>query len=1338
MNKVNRVLLLFLVVVTAIFWVVWKGVQTEQFGEYLSKKIKKISYEKTGLDITFERIDISLIPLATTMRSFKVEDKDLNLSLKANYLRFSFGLTDLVSPSMSIGNILLDDAELTIIQTGQPKKQNKEDFKVSDIFKIYQEFYNEKLNFKIRSLSVENTDIFLPEANFVIRRMSTSLYPTLVTSSALLESIYLTSRDDLIMDQLDYDFQLSEEGFRIKKVKALDGINSLDIVGKFGFVKKNPLNIIFNYKGNLDLRAIEDIVQNNKELKEIEADLDIEGRVVGLVENPKINLKSNIKGFTSDYAKIDEVEIDVMYESNIISVGKIQAKVNSGSLLASVDKPVFNIKEKELLINSLDAEIVNLHSNDFLYYIREDLKPLKLRATGNVSIFKEGKDIRFEPWAGFVAKKSRLLNKRETQVIIEPNGEITWLSGKGITVFDKGGVGFDAQLNLVESKVSVQGTIDDEINLKLLSKKINLENVGPISGTGLSGIGELEMDIVGPADNVIFDKKFKIDDFSFLDINLGQVKGNGSLELENLILSVNIEEGRYLSSLYNAGGKIFFEGDENLKLNGNVLYGSFSDIEKMVPAVFENISEYSKYFNSTVKGQLELYGGFEDKLLGVRGKMNGGGKYKKELIDKYSVDFNYLGKILTLDRVSILKSRGSVNGNLKYDFNKNLNEYNFKVDNIFLRDLQNVNEIGLGYNGLVSGAIKGSGSVESPIVKIDLKISNGQIGEYQVRDSIISLHREAQKYFIRSNIFQGELTLNSVLDLAEKNSGKSKIEIKVDTKDLRKIFGILSLHNLDDPGMGGFAKFNIDMGFDANNILELDATANMERFRWYKKDQQIDIARPVQIIVEKGIIKKWNLATENLSRNRIKFVGDGNFLSKVRLDADFNISSVFADIFTEKLNFRKGRLNGRMRIIGEKGRFSTYLDFNGEDVVLKTLGLRTPLNKMNFTIILDGDKLNLNSLQAELGGGNILASGNGRLKFPFPELNLYLEAKNIRQPLYNKSFFVFDSNLTLEGKDIPYDVSGTAIVKAAEVRDEFKDMKDDSFINQGYRKYIPRSAVGETRSPLRLNIAARFSQPISIKNSLLDVNLDGNVDVVNTLKNTLYRGNLSLVQNKNFLFLKGHEFAFEEEGALELVPLQEEQQIKLDFLSMAKINEYDVFTAIKGTVSELEVDMYSRPDLTQGDLLSLITLGVTSDVSQNLGEKERQSVTTLGLGGIVLDQLGINQNLNKSFGLKLSVAPEIEEDDGSLLRGRTEDAGSETGMKTGTRIQVKKELADKVDLSLSSTVGGASRQKQEMNVDVKINEVFSIEGVYEMRSTDELEEENPDSIGADLKWRFSF
>jgi translocation and assembly module TamB len=121
-----------------------------------------------------------------------------------------------------------------------------------------------------------------------------------------------------------------------------------------------------------------------------------------------------------------------------------------------------------------------------------------------------------------------------------------------------------------------------------------------------------------------------------------------------------------------------------------------------------------------------------------------------------------------------------------------------------------------------------------------------------------------------------------------------------------------------------------------------------------------------------------------------------------------------------------------------------------------------------------------------------------------------------------------------------------------------------------------------------------------------------------------------------------------------------------------------------------------------------------------------------------MDQLKINQSLNDSLGLRLSVQPDFVEDENNLLEGRVEDSGTGNRFRSSTVVKVQKKISRKVNLSVSSTLGGSVDQSQQMNVNYKINKSWSLEGVYEVRSNDELEQELPDSAGADIKFQWSF
>ena len=62
-----------------------------------------------------------------------------------------------------------------------------------------------------------------------------------------------------------------------------------------------------------------------------------------------------------------------------------------------------------------------------------------------------------------------------------------------------------------------------------------------------------------------------------------------------------------------------------------------------------------------------------------------------------------------------------------------------------------------------------------------------------------------------------------------------------------------------------------------------------------------------------------------------------------------------------------------------------------------------------------------------------------------------------------------------------------------------------------------------------------------------------------------------------------------------------------------------------------------------------------------------------------------------------------------------------------------------MSLSVSSTVGNSLNQRQSLNLNYNVNRQVSVEGVYEQRSTDQVQTINDDtSFGADLKVKWSF
>src|SRR5690606_24420797 len=207
------------------------------------------------------------------------------------------------------------------------------------------------------------------------------------------------------------------------------------------------------------------------------------------------------------------------------------------------------------------------------------------------------------------------------------------------------------------------------------------------------------------------------------------------------------------------------------------------------------------------------------------------------------------------------------------------------------------------------------------------------------------------------------------------------------------------------------------------------------------------------------------------------------------------------------------------------------------------------------------------------------------------------------------------------------------------------------------------------------------------------------------------------------LFFKGNEFVVNKANII-FNPNEDISNPEIDFYAVTAINDYKINVEAFGSVKDLNVRMSSEPTLPQEDILSLVAFGYTDDISNNLSSDDKESITRAGVGALIFDSLKINETLKNEFGLQVNLGTEITQDEGSYLSGRTEGGASAGRVKTATKVEITKQLNDSIDLSVSSTVGGSVGQKQSMNLNYNLTNKVSIEGVYEMNTRNEGEEDN--------------
>ena len=342
-------------------------------------------------------------------------------------------------------------------------------------------------------------------------------------------------------------------------------------------------------------------------------------------------------------------------------------------------------------------------------------------------------------------------------------------------------------------------------------------------------------------------------------------------------------------------------------------------------------------------------------------------------------------------------------------------------------------------------------------------------------------------------------------------------------------------------------------------------------------------------------------------------------------------------------------------------------------------------------------------------------------------------------PLFKKSSVTFNAAGDLSGSQLPYLLKGKVSILHGESFDDPADFLEEKKVNLNiYSNYLPQEKGLAGEELINLNLQFDIINPILVKNNLAEVYLKGSGGVTSSLKNPELNLRIEAMPNVSKFKFKGNDFSLSQ-GHVEIRDQGKNRQSDVRFVGVTRLNDYDLKLEISGRVEKVNVNLTSEPPLAQDDLLSLLTLGVTNDISKNLDAGDRRFVTTVGLGTLLVDQFKINEDLNSALGLKLSVLPEFQENETQLIQGKSAVSDSSSSrLKSSTKIKLDKKITNKVDLSVSSTVGGSLEQKQEMNLNFNIDRNWSVEGVYEFKATDSEEGDSSNSVGADVKYKWSF
>lgn len=328
-----------------------------------------------------------------------------------------------------------------------------------------------------------------------------------------------------------------------------------------------------------------------------------------------------------------------------------------------------------------------------------------------------------------------------------------------------------------------------------------------------------------------------------------------------------------------------------------------------------------------------------------------------------------------------------------------------------------------------------------------------------------------------------------------------------------------------------------------------------------------------------------------------------------------------------------------------------------EDGSVRTRLLPQAVSGLSGRLLFEGTTVRVERMTARMGGGELALGGGARLAHGLADARFTLVGRDVTLAYPPGLRSRLDADLTLTG-------GPDAFLLAGEVRAQRALYDLDVVIGQGLAA-PPVVATGPTAlGSVALDLRVTTVNPVQVRNNITELQATGSLVVRGDLDTPSPVGNL-VIENAGKVYVQ-RPFEIERGG----LAYRGNWDPDLDIVATTvaegtrdgRTRDYLITARLKGSLARPDLQLSSDRDLSEGEIISLLTTGRTDNNGSQLGVVMGGQAAAFMLGGFTrrLRQLGFDE---------VSLQPEL------VAREGDNDLGA--------RFTFGKRLSSRVDLVYS-------------------------------------------------------
>lgn len=591
--------------------------------------------------------------------------------------------------------------------------------------------------------------------------------------------------------------------------------------------------------------------------------------------------------------------------------------------------------------------------------------------------------------------------------------------------------------------------------------------------------------------------------------------------------------------------------------------------------------------SGTLSTHVTLHGSAENPIGNGNLSLTNASAYN-ETIDSVQIDFGGNGDQAQA-KLSVKLPAGTIQSNVtvrprEKTYTAQLTSSGIKIDK-----LQTVKARNLDAAGTVAINASGQGSFDNPQVTAAIQIPSLTVKGQQVAD--IKLNASMANHVANATLSSAAMHTNIQAKARVNLTGDYDTDATLDTQNipLQPIVALYSPANAT--ALSGATEVHATVHGPIKNKKALEAHVTIPYLNVnYNNSIQLAAAAPIRADYKNSVLTLQHSVIKGTDTN-LEFEGSVPVGSKgpMSLLLKGNVNMQLAQIFNPDI-----RTSGDIRFnIDSHG--TAVSDIGGEiDIVnasYASADLPVGLSNGNGVLKLTTDRLNIQSFQGTVGGGQVTASGGVAYR-PAVQFDLALAAKNIRMLYPDGMRESADANIHLAGTTDDATMGGTVDLTNLSFTPGF-DLS--SFVGQFSGGVEAPPSVGGISQNIHLNIAVHSTNNVSLVSRTLSIDGSANLQVRGTADQPVILGRVNL--SGGDMILNGERFVLSG-GTIQFVNPTVTQPV-VNVTVTTTVQQYNITMNFRGPTDKMQTQYSSDPALPEADIIHLLAFGNTTEAAAN-------------------------------------------------------------------------------------------------------------------------------------------